>query len=316
MLWLILGIVLDIWAINCLINTVNFLQSSLPDAIVLIAMGMLSIALSILCFKRYKKIKDEPKEQKIVLTKNNIKNMANKNKYIIIIVCSISLIFFIIFVKQVISNPSSTEVIQSTIGITAEQAKLIEDKKASFIFSIIVIIFGLMLLIFFITMFIITSRNAKQRKQQLNKRTQELNAKEKASFLHTVGLPIAENTDCNLYLCDDKIVIDGNNMTFTLSKEKLIDVTVKSDVEIQKSYVSSLGGAVAGGLLFGAVGALIGGRIKEKRTRDIKNYLIFTYEKEGNPESIAFNVTYNVKQWTFVKDFEKTSKKANKEIEL
>lgn len=316
MLWLILGIVLDIWGAFCFINTVNFFQSSLPDAMVLILFGTLAIALSILCFKKYKKIKDQPKEPKIVLTKDNIKDVVNKNKRAIIIVCSIALIFFIIFVIQVISNPSSAELIRSAIGITAEQAKLIEEEKASFIFSILVIVFLLVLLIFFIIMFIITSRNAKQRKQELNKRTRELNAKEKASFLHTVGLPIAENTDCNLYLCDDKIVIDGNNMTFTLSKEKLIDVTVKSDVEIQKSYVSSSGGAVAGGLLFGVVGALIGGRVKEKKTRDVKSYLIFTYEKDGNPESIAFNVTYNLKQWAFVKDFEKTSKKINKEIEL
>lgn len=38
---------------------------------------------------------------------------------------------------------------------------------------------------------------------------------------------------------------------------------------------------------------MIGGRVKEKTDRNIRNYLIVTYDKDGEPDYIAFDVTGN-----------------------
>ena len=56
-------------------------------------------------------------------------------------------------------------------------------------------------------------------------------------------------------------------MTFKLLKEKITDVTMTNDIEIQKNNVSSIGGAVSGAILFGALGAIIGGRAKNKKVK-------------------------------------------------
>lgn len=52
--------------------------------------------------------------------------------------------------------------------------------------------------------------------------------------------------------------------SFSLPVEKLIDVSVMTNREIQKQYVSSVGGAVAGAMLFGSVGAILGGSAVSK----------------------------------------------------
>jgi len=81
-------------------------------------------------------------------------------------------------------------------------------------------------------------------------------------------------------------------------------------VEIQKAIVSNAGGAVAGGMMFGALGALIGGREKEKTIRNVTIYLIITYQGNEKEEYIAFDVTYDYKRANeFVKLFSLTNKK-------
>lgn len=182
-------------------------------------------------------------------------------------------------------------------------------------FIVFIVIFSV-LSIFCLYMAILTSKAQAKQKQASNKRIRELSAKSKIVANHTIGLPMPEDMSCSLYLCDDKIVIDGNNMTFNLNKQKLINVTIKSDIEIQKLYTSSAGGAVAGAIAFGALGALIGGRVKEKKVNTVKNYLIFTYDKEGNPEYIVFDVTTAPKCLEFVQDFKLMSNQVNRNINL
>jgi hypothetical protein len=108
---------------------------------------------------------------------------------------------------------------------------------------------------------------------------------------HTAGLPVAENTICQVYSYPDRIEINANGTQFNLSKDRITDIATATDVEIQKQYVSSAAGAVGGALLFGAVGALIGGRVKEKRIETVRSYLIFSYEKDGSISHIAFDAT-------------------------
>lgn len=68
-------------------------------------------------------------------------------------------------------------------------------------------------------------------------------------------------------------------MKFELEKNKITDMCIKTDREIEQQYVSSVGGAVGGAVLFGAVGAIIGGRAKKKTVKnEIHNYFIITYQ--------------------------------------
>ena len=108
---------------------------------------------------------------------------------------------------------------------------------------------------------------------------------------HMAGLPIAEGAEIHLYRCKEKVIFERNQDTVELEINKVRDILIKTDVEIQKSYVSSAGGAVGGYVLFGPLGAMIGGRTKEKTSKSVEKYLIFAYEKNGETEYISLEVT-------------------------
>lgn len=117
---------------------------------------------------------------------------------------------------------------------------------------------------------------------------------------HVAGLPIAEGAECFIFLCNDKIVFERNETEYDLPSTKITDIVLKTDTEIQKSYVSSIGGAVTGGLLFGPLGAIVGGRVKEKTSKIESKYLIFTYVKDGETDYISFDVTKSPDAYKFL----------------
>ncbi|MED3803685.1 hypothetical protein P4562_17310 [Lysinibacillus xylanilyticus] len=108
---------------------------------------------------------------------------------------------------------------------------------------------------------------------------------------HMAGLPIAEGAEIFVYRCKEKVVFERNQDTIELGINKVRDILIKTDVEIQKNYVSSAGGAVGGYVLFGPLGAMIGGRAKEKKSTNTEKYLIFSYEKDGVTDYISMEVT-------------------------
>lgn len=155
---------------------------------------------------------------------------------------------------------------------------------------------------------------------KLSKTSKKVKPKNASLFvvlLHTAGLPIPERTLCQLYSYPDRIEINANGTQFTLMKSKITNVSMTTDVEIQKQYVSSAAGAVGGAMLFGAVGALIGGRVKEKKINDVRTYLIFTYEKNNSVDYIAFDATasfFPAKK--FVDEFKASNSGLPKAVEL
>lgn len=108
---------------------------------------------------------------------------------------------------------------------------------------------------------------------------------------HMAGLPLAEGAEIFVYRCPDKVIFERNQDTIELEISKVRDILIKTDVEIQKSYVSSAGGTVGGYVLFGPLGAMIGGRAKEKKSTVTEKYLIFSYEKNGELDYISMDVT-------------------------
>lgn len=143
-------------------------------------------------------------------------------------------------------------------------------------------------------------KEADQKKEQFEAESNIIGSKSRQQLLdadlcikakHMAGLPIAEGAEIFVYRCKAKIIFERNQDTIELDISKVRDILIKTDVEIQKSYVSSAGGAVGGYVLFGPLGAIIGGRAKEKKSTTIEKYLIFAYEKDNELDYISMEVT-------------------------
>lgn len=158
----------------------------------------------------------------------------------------------------------------------------------------------------------IQKQNRKQNKIAKEEKLESLKSQgvtQNVTLKHMIGLPVPEGFECEISSYPTKISISGNGMQFNLDKNKLIDVCVKTDVEIQNQYVSSVGGAVGGAILFGGLGAMIGGRAKLKQSRTVSKYLIFSYSKDNNINYISFDVlNYLPQAMKFVDEFKEIPK--------
>lgn len=105
------------------------------------------------------------------------------------------------------------------------------------------------------------------------------------------GLDLAAGSICSAVCSPESISFSASGQTFTLSPEKLIDVSVMTPQEIQTQYVSSVGGAIAGGILLGPIGAALGGSAQKKKTKIVRQYLIFAYQADSEVKYIVFDVT-------------------------
>lgn len=181
--------------------------------------------------------------------------------------------------------------------------------------------------IFFISLIVIliiycivsqSKRNKAQKEQKL--REIEMGIQVSGLFEHFYGLPLSDGVQLKCYWCNDRVAFVANGSTFNLPFENLIDVCVKSDVEIQKEYVTSTKKAIAGAALFGAVGAVIGSKPKVKEVRTSTSYLIFTYKsKEGNQvKYVALKVLpyYVSSTAQFIEAFKQLPPKENISIDL
>lgn len=138
------------------------------------------------------------------------------------------------------------------------------------------------------------------------------------STKHVNGLPIAENLNCEINSYNDRLEFKSGTTNIKLPRNKITDMCIKTDVEIQKQAVSSAGGAVAGGLAFGPLGAIIGGRVKTKNIRTATHYLIITYtDSNGKLAYIGFEVTNNLTAaGKLITEFKKLNSTAGIQINL
>lgn len=136
---------------------------------------------------------------------------------------------------------------------------------------------------------------------------------------HINGLPFAEDTKCTINYLEDKFVITSGTVNFELEKRKITDICIKTDQEIQKQYVSSVGGAVGGAVLFGPLGAIIGGRAKKKKIKgETHSYMIITYTSDNEIKYIGFEVptTARFAANYYVEEFEKNTSTYTRTIQL
>lgn len=110
------------------------------------------------------------------------------------------------------------------------------------------------------------------------------------------GLPIANNALTKINVLENAVLFESENNKIELPFNQLRNIHHTNTVDIQKTVSSSIGGAVGGFVLAGPLGAMIGGRSKEKTIRDLKLLLLFEYQStEGKVKLISFDVTHTPK---------------------
>lgn len=159
-----------------------------------------------------------------------------------------------------------------------------------------------------ILLFVQSNRVRKRRKKERQRARDDMlerQASLSVGLPHTMGLPIAENMDCQIYSTPTQYEIVASGNQFNIEKSKISDVSLKTDTEIQKQVTSSVGGAVGGAVLFGPLGAMIGGRAKAKDIRTTTTYLIFTFSSDGEVKFVAFDATEQPREAKrFVNEFQ------------
>ncbi len=130
----------------------------------------------------------------------------------------------------------------------------------------------------------------KSRKKSREENLEKIGAVEVFNGAHVAGLPIG-GADCTITFFKDQIKIEGGGATYNIGIDKVRDVDVKQDTEIQKELSSSLVKGVAGGFLFGPAGAIIGSRAKTKKKMEVTLYLIINYlNKSQQMDSLCFDM--------------------------
>ncbi len=183
-------------------------------------------------------------------------------------------------VRQIIGFLLSGVSLMLILGISLSTDK----ERGLIIFSLLLLSLGLFLILKY-------PRNSEQCKEIKNNKIKELKYTNSHIWAaHQAGLPLSQGSQCELEYVDDKFIFKGAGNSFELLFEKITDICVKTDNEIQTQYVSSIGGAVAGAVVFGPLGAIVGGRAKKKSTSYITYYLIFTYKKDDSISYISFEI--------------------------
>lgn len=112
----------------------------------------------------------------------------------------------------------------------------------------------------------------------------------------TAGLPVPEDTLCQIYYFDDHVEVVAGGVEYTLRMEKIQSVSIETSGKTQTQFVSSAGGAMLGAAVAGPIGAAFGGRVKEKSKTTITSYLVFSYiNKDGDVAYMAFDATHTPK---------------------
>lgn len=165
-----------------------------------------------------------------------------------------------------------------------------------------------------IVLIIFKIRKSKSRKESINQSGLMMYT----AFHHVNGLPIAENLLCEIRSYADRIDFKAGTTNIKLPRQKITDMCIKTDTEIQKQAVSSVGGAIAGGVMFGPLGAIIGGRAKNKKVKTTTQYLIITYTGEqGELKYIGFDIKNDfLSANKLIKEFHRLNTNSGAQIEL
>lgn len=160
--------------------------------------------------------------------------------------------------------------------------------------------------------------SANKKKQARKVELQQSGFLQYSAFHHVNGLPIPENLLCEIRSYKDRVEFKAGTTNIKLPREKITDMCLKFDTEIQNQTISSIGGTIAGGVMFGTLGAIIGGRAKNKKMKTTSQYLIITYTGEhGELKYIGFDVKNNpLSAVKLIKEFQELNKNSGIQIDL
>ena len=132
-----------------------------------------------------------------------------------------------------------------------------------------------------------------------------------------VGLGnLPQGSPCKIFCNSERMKFSANGQDFVLETSKLLDISVMTQTEIQKQYVSSVGGAVAGAVLLGPLGAIIGGRATKKTINNTSKYLVISYISDGETKYIVFDTTNNFVGNSIKNKYKYLKKNENIKVEL
>lgn len=110
------------------------------------------------------------------------------------------------------------------------------------------------------------------------------------------GILGSSNPLCQIYYLDDRIEGDTPDTEYSISMERVRDVSIQREFYKKSKVTSSMGGAFVGALITGPTGAVIGGRPKVKQTVHGASFLVIEYTgTDGALEQMVFDATYTPK---------------------
>lgn len=141
----------------------------------------------------------------------------------------------------------------------------------------------------FMGQFFIKMSNEKKKEEEKEIIIQDKMKKHNAFFScnmkHINGLPLSENSNGILYLCDNQIIIEGTGEIFKLSKNKILDMNIKTSKEVQ----NSISDAAFGYLLMGTIGAALNASATEYH-----RFLFIVYKGKNDEEKcISLDIQKN-----------------------
>ena len=105
------------------------------------------------------------------------------------------------------------------------------------------------------------------------------------------GLNLPEGAPCMAIALRSRVVFTALGQEYSLPADRIISASVMTKRQMQRQYVSNAGGALAGAMLLGPVGALIGGYAGRRSISSSAKYLIFTYQDGEEIKYIVFDAT-------------------------
>lgn len=110
------------------------------------------------------------------------------------------------------------------------------------------------------------------------------------------GLSAPIKALCQIYYLEDRIEVDTPDTEYSISMERVRDVSIQREFYEKSKVTSSMGGAFVGALIAGPTGAIIGGRPKEKRTVHSASFLVVEYiGTDGALAQMVFDATHTPK---------------------